>query len=101
MVALSFIGLAVLLQFNLFAIGLGIASLGIVALYPFMKRITYWPQIVLGLAFSWGALMGWAQIFGRLDCARDLALSSPPSPGPSATTPSMRIRTRRTTRWSG
>jgi 4-hydroxybenzoate polyprenyltransferase len=67
MVTLSFIGLAVLLQFNPFAIGLGIASLGIVALYPFMKRITYWPQIVLGLAFSWGALMGWAQVFGRLD----------------------------------
>jgi 4-hydroxybenzoate polyprenyltransferase len=67
MVALSLIGLAVLLQFNAFAIGLGIASLGIVALYPFMKRITYWPQIVLGLAFSWGALMGWAQVFGRLD----------------------------------
>jgi 4-hydroxybenzoate polyprenyltransferase len=67
MVALSFIGLAVLLQFNGFAIGLGIASLGVVALYPFMKRITYWPQSVLGLAFSWGALMGWAQIFGRLD----------------------------------
>ena len=67
MVALSFTGLAVLLQFNPFAIGLGIASLGIVALYPFMKRITYWPQFVLGLAFSWGALMGWAAVFGRLD----------------------------------
>ena len=46
--------------FNSFTIGLGIASLAIVAVYPFMKRITYWPQIVLGLAFSWGALMGWA-----------------------------------------
>jgi 4-hydroxybenzoate polyprenyltransferase len=39
----------------------------IVLVYPFMKRITYWPQIVLGLAFSWGALMGWAATFGRLD----------------------------------
>jgi 4-hydroxybenzoate polyprenyltransferase len=67
MVALSLIGLAVLLQFNRFAIILGMASLGIVALYPFMKRITYWPQAVLGLAFSWGALMGWAEVFGRLD----------------------------------
>ena len=38
-----------------------------VAIYPFMKRITYWPQIVLGLAFSWGALMGWPAAFGRLD----------------------------------
>jgi 4-hydroxybenzoate polyprenyltransferase len=62
-------GLAVLLQFNLFAIITGIASLGIVAVYPFMKRITSWPQIVLGLAFSWGALMGWAAAFGRLDVA--------------------------------
>jgi 4-hydroxybenzoate polyprenyltransferase len=67
MVALSVTGLAVLLQLNLFAIGLGILSLGVVAFYPFMKRITYWPQSVLGLAFSWGALMGWAETFGRLD----------------------------------
>jgi 4-hydroxybenzoate polyprenyltransferase len=62
-------GLAVLLQFNAFAIATGVASLAIVAVYPFMKRITYWPQIVLGLAFSWGALMGWAAAFGRLDVA--------------------------------
>jgi 4-hydroxybenzoate polyprenyltransferase len=62
-------GLVVLLQFNAFAIVTGIASLAIVAVYPFMKRITYWPQIVLGLAFSWGALMGWAAVFGRLDAA--------------------------------
>lgn len=67
--SLCLVGLVVLLQFNLFAIGLGIASLGIVAVYPFMKRITSWPQAVLGLAFSWGALMGWAVIFGRLDVA--------------------------------
>jgi 4-hydroxybenzoate polyprenyltransferase len=67
MVALCFVGLAVLLQFNPFAIAVGMASLAIVAFYPFMKRITYWPQIVLGLAFSWGALMGWAEVFGRLD----------------------------------
>jgi 4-hydroxybenzoate polyprenyltransferase len=67
LVAQALVGLAVLLQFNRFAIGAGIASLGIVVVYPFMKRITYWPQIVLGLAFSWGALMGWAAAFGRLD----------------------------------
>ncbi len=67
LVAQALVGLAVLLQFNRFAIGTGIASLGIVVVYPFMKRITYWPQIVLGLAFSWGALMGWAVAFGRLD----------------------------------
>src|SRR6202161_1903282 len=60
-------GFAVLISFNGFTVGLGVASLAIVAVYPFMKRITYWPQIVLGLAFSWGALMGWAAEFARLD----------------------------------
>ena len=49
-----------------FAWIVGLASLGIVAIYPFMKRITSWPQSVLGLAFSWGALMGWAAAFGNL-----------------------------------
>ncbi|TIX97681.1 MAG: 4-hydroxybenzoate octaprenyltransferase, partial [Mesorhizobium sp.] len=63
----ALIGLAVLLQFNSFAILLGICSLAIVAIYPFMKRYTNWPQLVLGLAFSWGALMGWAVEFGDLD----------------------------------
>ena len=63
----AMIGLAVLLQFNRFTIYVGLASLGVVAVYPFMKRITYWPQIVLGLAFSWGALMGWPAAFARLD----------------------------------
>jgi 4-hydroxybenzoate polyprenyltransferase len=67
LVSQALVGLIVLLQFNRFAVGCGIASLAIVAVYPFMKRITYWPQIVLGLAFSWGALMGWAAAFGRLD----------------------------------
>jgi 4-hydroxybenzoate polyprenyltransferase len=69
LVAQALIGLAVLLQFNRFAILTGIASLVIVAVYPFMKRITWWPQIVLGLAFSWGALMGFAVTLGRLDAA--------------------------------
>jgi 4-hydroxybenzoate polyprenyltransferase len=67
LVAQALVGLVVLLQFNRFAIATGIASLLIVAIYPFMKRITWWPQIVLGLAFSWGALMGFAATFGRLD----------------------------------
>jgi len=67
LVAQALVGLAVLLQFNRFAVATGIASLLIVAVYPFMKRITWWPQIVLGLAFSWGALMGFAVTFGRLD----------------------------------
>jgi 4-hydroxybenzoate polyprenyltransferase len=63
----ALVGLAVLLQFNDFAILLGICSLVVVAAYPFMKRITNWPQFVLGLAFSWGALMGWAAAFADLD----------------------------------
>src|SRR5580692_4640632 len=67
LIAQSLLGLLILLAFNAFTVGLGIASLAIVAVYPFMKRITYWPQIVLGLAFSWGALMGWAAAFARLE----------------------------------
>lgn len=67
LVAQALVGLAVLLQFNGFAIMTGIGSLAIVAIYPFMKRITYWPQVTLGLAFSWGALMGFAVILGRID----------------------------------
>lgn len=69
LVAQALAGLAVLLQFNRFAIATGIASLVIVAIYPFMKRVTYWPQVVLGLAFSWGALMGFAALLGRIDAA--------------------------------
>ena len=63
------VGLAVLLSLNLFAICLGFGSLLVVAAYPFMKRITSWPQAVLGLAFSWGALMGWAATFSSLATA--------------------------------
>jgi 4-hydroxybenzoate polyprenyltransferase len=63
----ALVGLAVLLTFNRFAIGVGVASLALIAIYPFMKRITWWPQITLGLTFSWGALMGWAAAFGSLD----------------------------------
>jgi 4-hydroxybenzoate polyprenyltransferase len=63
----ALIGFAVLVQFNRFTILTGIASLAVVAIYPFMKRVTHWPQIALGLAFSWGALMGWPAVFARLD----------------------------------
>lgn len=65
----ALVGLLVLIQFNGFAIVLGIASLAVVAIYPFAKRFTDWPQFFLGLAFSWGALMGWAAIFGSLSWA--------------------------------
>ncbi len=66
LVVQALVGLAVLLQLNRFAVFTGIASLAVVAIYPFMKRITYWPQIVLGLAFSWGALMGFAATSAHL-----------------------------------
>jgi 4-hydroxybenzoate polyprenyltransferase len=67
LVVQALVGLAILVQFNHFAVATGVASLLIVAVYPFMKRITWWPQIVLGLAFSWGALMGFAATLGRID----------------------------------
>jgi 4-hydroxybenzoate polyprenyltransferase len=68
-VILCLIGLAILMQFNLLTIGLGVGSVLLVAAYPFMKRITWWPQAWLGLTFNWGALMGFAAEAGRLDGA--------------------------------
>jgi 4-hydroxybenzoate polyprenyltransferase len=56
------LGLIILLQLSWTAIWLGVASLVLVAIYPLMKRITWWPQAFLGLTFNWGALMGWAAI---------------------------------------
>ncbi len=64
---LCLIGLVILLQFNWFAVALGAASLLLVAAYPFMKRITWWPQAWLGLTFNWSALLGFAAQTGRLD----------------------------------
>ncbi|MGE5505769.1 MAG: 4-hydroxybenzoate octaprenyltransferase [Actinomycetota bacterium] len=61
------VGLAVLANFNGFAIAVGAASLVLVFPYPFMKRITYWPQAWLGLTFNWGALLGWAAVRGSID----------------------------------
>ena len=67
MVGLCLIGLAVLLQFNWYTVVLGASSLLLVAIYPFMKRVTNWPQIVLGLTFKWGALVGWTAVRGVLE----------------------------------
>ncbi len=67
LLAQALVGLAVLLQFNSFAVLVGLCSLAPVAIYPFMKRIMSMPQFVLGLAFAWGALMGWVAVFARLD----------------------------------
>ena len=66
LVVQALVGLAVLLTFNRFSIGLGLASLIVVAIYPLTKRVTSWPQAALGLAFSWGALMGWSARFGEI-----------------------------------
>lgn len=60
-------GLGVLTQLNWYSILLGASSLSIVTLYPFMKRVTYWPQAVLGLAFNWGAMLGWSAVAGTVD----------------------------------
>jgi 4-hydroxybenzoate polyprenyltransferase len=69
LIGLCLLGLVVLLQLNRFAQIVGLLSLVPVAVYPLMKRITYWPQAVLGLSFGWGALIGWAAVLGSLSLA--------------------------------
>jgi len=61
------VGLGVLLQLNTYSILLGASSLSLVTIYPLMKRVTHWPQAVLGLAFNWGALLGWSAVAGAVD----------------------------------
>jgi len=69
MVAQALLASAVLFQFNRFTVWAAVASLVLVAIYPFMKRITWWPQAFLGLAFSYGALVGWSSQTGSLSWA--------------------------------
>ncbi len=64
---LCLIGLAVLVRLDRVAQFIALGSLAPVAAYPFMKRITWWPQVWLGLVFSWGALVGWAAVRGAID----------------------------------
>jgi len=66
LVVQALLGALVLFQFNRFTVWAGVASLVLVAIYPFMKRITWWPQAFLGLAFSYGALLGWTSQTGGL-----------------------------------
>ena len=66
MLAQLAIGAAVLLSLNRVAILLGLAVLLLIAAYPFMKRVTYWPQLFLGLNFNWGALLGWTAVTGTV-----------------------------------
>lgn len=68
------VGLFVLLQLNWYSILLGASSLGLVVVYPLMKRITYWPQLMLGATFNWGALLGWSATQGSVEWAACLPL---------------------------
>lgn len=61
------VALAILLQLNWYSVFLGASSLVLVIAYPLMKRITYWPQFVLGMTFNWGALLGWSAVMGTCD----------------------------------
>ncbi|UYN99524.1 MAG: 4-hydroxybenzoate octaprenyltransferase [Devosia sp.] len=69
LIAQALLASVVLFQFNRFTVWAGVASLGLVAIYPFMKRVTWWPQFFLGLAFSWGAIVGWTSQTGGLGWA--------------------------------
>ena len=69
LVAQALLASAILFQFNRFTVWAGVASLALVAIYPFMKRVTWWPQAFLGLAFSYGALVGWTSQTGSLSGA--------------------------------
>lgn len=71
----SFAGLLVLLQFNSYTVWLGISSLALVAVYPFAKRLTYWPQFILGMTFNWGILVGWTASKGSFDDMGSIALA--------------------------
>ncbi len=66
LVALCLVGLVVLLQLSPYAALVAVLSLALVAAYPFMKRITWWPQAWLGMVFSWAALVGWVDVWGAL-----------------------------------
>lgn len=61
------LGLLILLQLNWYSVFLGASSLLLVVIYPLMKRVTYWPQLILGMTFNWGALLGWSAIHGSCD----------------------------------
>lgn len=65
----ALIAAGILFSYNTLSIGLGIASLALVAVYPFAKRFTWWPQVFLGLAFNWGALLAWAAHAGQITAA--------------------------------
>jgi 4-hydroxybenzoate polyprenyltransferase len=75
-VGCSLVSFLILISLPPLAIGLGVASLGLVAAYPFMKRITWWPQAWLGLTFNWGALLGYAAATGGISAPALLLYAS-------------------------
>jgi 4-hydroxybenzoate polyprenyltransferase len=66
MAAQALVAAVILFTYNWLAVALGVASLALVAIYPFAKRFTWWPQVFLGLAFNWGALLAWAAHAGKV-----------------------------------
>lgn len=73
LIAQALVGFLILLTLGKAAIWMGVASLALVAIYPFAKRFTWWPQIFLGLAFNWGVMLAYAAHTGRLDVAPVIA----------------------------
>ena len=65
-IVLCLFALIILLQFNYLTIFLGLISMPLAFIYPFMKRYTYWPQLFLGITFNWGILMAWGSIMGEI-----------------------------------
>ena len=98
MVAQALAAFLILLTFPPEAIALGVASLALVAVYPFAKRFTWWPQVFLGLAFNWGVLLACAAHARGLGLAAGCCSTPPASPGRCSTTRSTPTRTARTTR---
>jgi 4-hydroxybenzoate polyprenyltransferase len=94
----ALVAAGILFSYNWLAVGLGVASLALVAIYPFAKRFTWWPQVFLGLAFNWGALLAWAAHANALPAGALLPCTPPASPGRCTTTRSMPTRTARMTR---
>lgn len=68
------LGLLVLLELNWYSLLLGASSLGLIIIYPLMKRVTHWPQLILGMTFNWGALLGWSATMNSMDWAACLPL---------------------------
>ncbi len=98
MVVQALLAACILFTYNWMAIALGVASLALVAIYPFAKRFTWWPQVFLGLAFNWGALLALGGPCGQSALGRRCCCMRRASPGRCSTTRSMPIRTARMTR---